>query len=133
MTLAYYSLVTYYSQNKNLVNSKQLLTLLTSYFHSYFLFYTTAILNFFQLPPKITLSCSVGFCTCSILCLEYLPTSCLTLLERATPYVSGLISVATSRRLVCCWWGPNNRYVEYILYYRSVKQSCFTLVVCKLY
>lgn len=75
------------------------LTPLPSYFLSYFTSYTTAILNFFQLFPATMFSCSVGLCTCSFLCLEHLPTTCSILLQRQTPYSSGLISDFTSSRL----------------------------------
>lgn len=78
-----------------------LLTLLFSYFLSYFTFYTTAIPNFFQLFPVTMFSCSVGLCTCSFLCLEHLPTPYPSLLQRETPYSLGLISDFTSSR----WFG----------------------------
>lgn len=92
------SVATYCSQDKTQdIN--------TTYFLSYFPFYTTAILNFFQLPTKVAFSCSVGLCTYSFLCLIHLPATCLCLLQKAIPsYSSGLISdVTSSRRLVWGW------------------------------
>lgn len=72
-----------------------LLTLVTSYI----LFHATAILSFLRLSTKTMFSCSIGFCTCSFLCQEHLPTSFPSLLQTATlSCSSGLISDATFSR-----------------------------------